>query len=217
MGQSRPLFVYFRSFLITISIQIEKSIDGVLGIQTQGRKMVGADETTELWRPPTLCICWMNNIFIYLVKSKPTGGQLNIWYHPMVSVLRPNQQKRVEQFLWIPSKWQQRSQGVERFTSKAVFVETLAQEKAVNCFFQLLFPYVKEKTALFIFLIYKLCCINKSTIPFRSVPTQWKKQIKKHYFLLFFSSLLHNQRKHILDVEEMQRRKVSESPQNWSK
>ena len=45
--------VYFRSFLITISIiQIERSIDGVLGIQTQGRRMVGADETTELWRPP---------------------------------------------------------------------------------------------------------------------------------------------------------------------
>ena len=51
MGQSWPLFVYFRSFL-TISIQIEKSIDGVLGIRTRGRKMVGADETTELWRPP---------------------------------------------------------------------------------------------------------------------------------------------------------------------
>ena len=50
MGQSRPLFVYFRSFRVTISIQIEKSIDGVLGIQTQGRRMVGADETTE---PPT--------------------------------------------------------------------------------------------------------------------------------------------------------------------
>ena len=32
MGKSRPLFVYFSSFLITISIQIEKSIDGVLGI-----------------------------------------------------------------------------------------------------------------------------------------------------------------------------------------
>ena len=53
MGQSRPLFVYFRYFLDTISIiQIEKSIDGVLGIRTQGRRMVGADETTELWRPP---------------------------------------------------------------------------------------------------------------------------------------------------------------------
>ena len=51
MGQSRPLFVYFRSFLITISNQIEKSVDGVLGIQTLGHKMVGADETTELWRP----------------------------------------------------------------------------------------------------------------------------------------------------------------------
>ena len=50
MGQYRPLFVYFRSFLVTISI--EKSIDGVLGIRTRGRMMVGADETTELWRPP---------------------------------------------------------------------------------------------------------------------------------------------------------------------
>ena len=49
MGQSRPLF---RSFHVTISIQIEKSIDGVLGIQTRGSRMVGIDETTELWRPP---------------------------------------------------------------------------------------------------------------------------------------------------------------------
>ena len=55
MGQSRPLFVYFHSFLIPITIsiiQIEKSIDGVLGIRTWGRMMVGEDETTELWRHP---------------------------------------------------------------------------------------------------------------------------------------------------------------------
>jgi len=32
--------------------QIDKSIDGVLGIRTRGRIMVGVDETTELWRPP---------------------------------------------------------------------------------------------------------------------------------------------------------------------
>ena len=56
MGQSRPLFVYFRSFL-TISIQIEKSVDGVLGIRTRGRRMVGADEITELWRPLDTIIC----------------------------------------------------------------------------------------------------------------------------------------------------------------
>ena len=56
MGQSRPLFVYFRSFLITISIQIEKCVDGVLGIQTRGRRMVDADETTELWRPITFFV-----------------------------------------------------------------------------------------------------------------------------------------------------------------
>ena len=54
MGQSRPLFVYFFSFHVTISIQIEKRVDGVLGIQTQGRRMVGADETTELLRPPLM-------------------------------------------------------------------------------------------------------------------------------------------------------------------
>ena len=52
MGQSRPLFVYFRPLLVTISIQIEKSVDGVLGIQTQGHRMVGTVETMELWRPP---------------------------------------------------------------------------------------------------------------------------------------------------------------------
>ena len=54
MGQSRPLFVYFRPFHITNQLQIEKSIDGVLGIRTRGRRMEGADETTELWRPPTV-------------------------------------------------------------------------------------------------------------------------------------------------------------------
>ena len=57
MGQSRPLFVCFCYFLDTISIiQIEKSLDGVLGIRTRGRRMVGTDETTELVRPPIYCI-----------------------------------------------------------------------------------------------------------------------------------------------------------------
>ena len=59
IGQSRPLFVYFRPFLSPISItiyistlQIEKSMHGVVRFWTGGRKMVGADKTTELWRPP---------------------------------------------------------------------------------------------------------------------------------------------------------------------
>ena len=56
MGISRPLFVYFRHFLDAISIiQIEKSVDGVLGTRTLGRRMVGAGKTTELWRPPNKC------------------------------------------------------------------------------------------------------------------------------------------------------------------
>ena len=61
MGQYRPLFVYFSYFLDTISImQIEKSLDGVLGIRTWGHRMVGADETTELWH--FLCkLCAIKN------------------------------------------------------------------------------------------------------------------------------------------------------------
>ena len=55
MGQSRRIFFYFCYFLIAISIiQIEKSVDGVLGIWTQSRWKVGPDETTELWQPPIL-------------------------------------------------------------------------------------------------------------------------------------------------------------------
>ena len=50
-------FVYFRLFLVTISIiQIEKSVDGLLGAQTHGRMIVGADDTTELWLQPCLII-----------------------------------------------------------------------------------------------------------------------------------------------------------------
>ena len=53
MGQSLPLFVYFRPFIITISIvQNEKSVDGVLGIQTRGCTIEVADKIMELWQPP---------------------------------------------------------------------------------------------------------------------------------------------------------------------
>ena len=32
----------------------EKSIDGVLGTRTQGGRMIGAEESTELWRHPNI-------------------------------------------------------------------------------------------------------------------------------------------------------------------
>ena len=67
MGQSRPLFVYFRYFLDTISII---QIDGVLGIRTRGRRMVGADETTELWRPPIQWLFALLNKLVFNDKPK---------------------------------------------------------------------------------------------------------------------------------------------------
>ena len=60
-------FVYFRPFLVTISIiQIEKSIDGVLGIRTQGRRMVGADKAKEQWRLPFISLSFS---YIYFPLS----------------------------------------------------------------------------------------------------------------------------------------------------
>ena len=49
MGQSRALFVYFRLFNMTKN---DKSLDGVLGTQTRGGRMIGADKSTELWLLP---------------------------------------------------------------------------------------------------------------------------------------------------------------------
>ena len=45
------LFLSFQH--VTIQILIAKSIDGVLGIQTQSGRMEGTDESTELRRHPT--------------------------------------------------------------------------------------------------------------------------------------------------------------------
>ena len=89
MGQFRPLFVYFHSFLIKISIQIEKSVDGVLWIWTRGGRMVGADETMELWQPPSLIHIFPTLFFICLnpPHSHPNGFY---WGH---------------QCSWLPSVW----------------------------------------------------------------------------------------------------------------
>ena len=71
MGQSRPLFVYFRPILITIAItQIEISLDGVLGIRTHGRMMVGSDNTMALWRPP-MGTMFLNYTFANHLMYKP--------------------------------------------------------------------------------------------------------------------------------------------------
>ena len=42
----------------------DKGVDGVLGTQTHGGRMVGADKSTELWRHttlPTICFVLLKN------------------------------------------------------------------------------------------------------------------------------------------------------------
>ena len=45
--------------------QIEKGVDGVLVIRTHGRKMVGADKTTQLWWPHVFAL---NILFAQITK-----------------------------------------------------------------------------------------------------------------------------------------------------
>ena len=80
MGQSRPLFfVYFCPFPITISkYEIEKSVDGVLGIRTHSRMMAGADNTTELWRPPYILPCLLNSTSQYALEISTLSMELSI-------------------------------------------------------------------------------------------------------------------------------------------
>ena len=50
------LFSFFSHDKYSTNTVNEKSVDGVLGTQTRGGRMVGADESTELWRHPNaLC------------------------------------------------------------------------------------------------------------------------------------------------------------------
>ena len=73
MGQTWPLIVYFSFFshdkYSTNTIN-DKSIDGVLGTQAQGGRMVGTDESTELWRSYSLM--YKQKVYLPL-----TGGRIN--------------------------------------------------------------------------------------------------------------------------------------------
>ena len=89
MGQSLPLFRLFSSFSHHKSISNWKRVDGVLGIRTCGHRMVGADETTELWRPPV----WP--FFIHNLWSTKSARGSNFFVSVIFYVLRK---------LWLPSR-----------------------------------------------------------------------------------------------------------------
>ena len=48
MGQTQPFLFIFVIFSTNLTINY-KSVDGVLGTQAQGGRMVGVEKSTELW------------------------------------------------------------------------------------------------------------------------------------------------------------------------
>ena len=53
-------FIKFVRYLVGYDVFFYKSIDGLFGIRTSGRMMVGTDNTTELWRSPTYGVVGSN-------------------------------------------------------------------------------------------------------------------------------------------------------------
>ena len=52
----------------------DKSIDGVFGTRTRGGRMVGTDESTELWRHPPILICYtLELFFLFWTGEAPTA------------------------------------------------------------------------------------------------------------------------------------------------
>ena len=85
MGQSRPLFRLFLSFPHdTIQIQIDNSIDGVLGTWTQGDKMEGADKSTELWWHPSIPYSFLLNLSVLICLFS-----LSLFLSLFLSILLP--------------------------------------------------------------------------------------------------------------------------------
>ena len=66
----------------------------MLGIRTRGRRMVGADKTTELWQPPqTYLLISFNNIFftsydvLSMFSQSNSLFNLSIFLHLSLSIL----------------------------------------------------------------------------------------------------------------------------------
>ena len=54
-----------------IQIEIDKSVDGVLGTQTRGGRIECTDESTELWRNPRVkCLAAVNVVNHFGGKSR---------------------------------------------------------------------------------------------------------------------------------------------------
>ena len=62
MGHPGLFLFIFVLFSLQSQYKMEKSVDGVLGIRTRGRRMVGADETTELCCHPDAAMLLMEAI-----------------------------------------------------------------------------------------------------------------------------------------------------------
>ena len=63
-------FCLFLSFSHKIQLQIEKTIYVVVGIRTRGCRIVGADGSTELWRPPNPEVRNRNLQYFLIVSNK---------------------------------------------------------------------------------------------------------------------------------------------------
>ena len=70
MGQTMPLFIYLFSFF-PMTNKNDNSVDDVLGTRTRIGRMVGTDESTELWLHH-----YSRNLPFQFKKVSNTGDQM---------------------------------------------------------------------------------------------------------------------------------------------
>ena len=95
MGQSRPLFVYYRLIYMTQINYINWQKHSVLWIQTQGGRMEGVYESTELWRHPCVCIIFKliydgAHMVVHFLLLKCSMPKLIILFRLNRNFFRPN-------------------------------------------------------------------------------------------------------------------------------
>ena len=89
------LFLFFSHDKYSTNTINEKSVAGVLGTQTRGGKMVGADESTELWRHP------INMCFVPTCKI---SYQYTAWNEQVVfPITIPTDIKKIQRYLLVLS------------------------------------------------------------------------------------------------------------------
>ena len=130
--KNRPISASFISFRIPIQMKKYnlnyinwKNVDGVHGIRTRGRRMLGTDNSTKLWRPPIpfiFCLFPTNKTTTFynkLLRTMRSDDLLNTSLLPAPITARPGLTVAVTITVWLVSSLT----GLDSVSSFATYLQ----------------------------------------------------------------------------------------------